>query len=106
MKKIVVAFVAAVLTASASFASENRKLVKEIQRKVKVDLSGIHLEKSKEHFVTVRFKVVNGEIEVQSLRGSKRELTDMMLKELEEMFISSNANPDKIYHFKFNFSQE
>ena len=51
-------------------------------------------------------KVVEGEIEVLSLRGSKRELTDLMLKELEEMFISSDSNPDKVYHFKFNFSQE
>lgn len=106
MKKVVVAFVVALLTTSASFASENPKLVKEIQRKVKVDLSGIKLEKSKEHFVTVRFKIVNGEVDVLSLRGSKRELTDLMLKELEEMFITSNADPEKIYQFKFNFSQE
>lgn len=106
MKKVVVAFIVAVLTASASFAGENPKLVKEIHRKIKIDLSGIHLEKSKEHFVTVRFRIVNQEVEILNLRGSKRELTDLMIKELEDMFISSDADPKKVYQFKFNFSQE
>ncbi len=105
MKKVVLAFIVA-LVASTSFAGENPKLVKEIQRKVKVDLSGIKWEKSKEHFVTVRFRIVNKEVEVLSVKGSKRELTDLMLKELEDMFISSDADPKKIHHFKFNFSQE
>jgi hypothetical protein len=106
MKKLVVAFIVTLLATSASFAGENPKLIKEIQRKIKVDLSNINLEKSKEHYVTIRFRVVNKEVEVLSLRGSKRELTDMMLKELEEMFISSDADPKKVHQFKFNFSQE
>ncbi|GAB5416201.1 MAG: hypothetical protein Crog4KO_12150 [Crocinitomicaceae bacterium] len=106
MKKVVLAFIVALLAASTSFAGENPKLVKEIQRKIKVDLSGIKWEKSKEHFVTVRFRIVNKEVEVLSVKGSKRELTDLMLKELEEMFITSDADPKEIHHFKFNFSQE
>lgn len=106
MKKVVVAFIVALLTTSASFAGENPKLIKEIQRKIKVDLSNINLERSKEHYVTIRFRVVNKEVEILSLRGSKKELTDMMLKELEEMFIISSSDPEKVYQFKFNFSQE
>lgn len=106
MKKVVVLFVVALLTASASFAGENPKLVKEIQRKIKIDLSGISLEKTKDHFVSVRFRIVDKDVEILSVKGSKRELTDLMLKELEEMFITSDADPKKVYQFKFNFSQE
>ncbi|XOV68855.1 MAG: hypothetical protein ACFHU9_06655 [Fluviicola sp.] len=106
MKKVVVALFVGLFTISSSFAGENPKLVKEIQRKIKVDLSGIHLEKSKDHFVLVKFKVVDQDIEILNVKGSKEELTDLMLTELEEMFITSDADPGKIYQFKFNFSQE
>ncbi|MCR9173715.1 MAG: hypothetical protein NXI10_14530 [bacterium] len=106
MKKVVVALFVGLLSISSSFAGENPKLVKEIQRKIKVDLSGIQLEKSKEHFVLVKFRVVDQEIEVLNVKGSKEELTDLMLTELEEMFITSDADPSKIYQFKFNFSRE
>ncbi len=106
MKNVVLVLFVGLLSITSSFAGENPKLVKEIQRKVKVDLSGIKLEKSKEHFVVVKFKVVNKEIEILNLKGSKKELTDLMLDELQEMFITSDADPKKIYQFKFNFSQE
>lgn len=106
MKKVVIALFVALLSTTATSAGEDPKLLKEIQRKVKVDLSGIKLEKSREHFVVVHFRIVDKEIEVLDVQGSKRELTDLMLQELEEMFITSNADPKKIYHFKFNFSQE
>ncbi|XOV68854.1 MAG: hypothetical protein ACFHU9_06650 [Fluviicola sp.] len=106
MKKVIVALVVGFLSISTSFAGENPKLLKEIQRKVKVDLSGIQLEKSKEHFVLVKFKIVNNEIEVLNVKGSKKELTDLMMEELEEMFITSDSDPKKTYHFKFNFANE
>lgn len=106
MKKVVVALFVGFLSISSSFAGETPKLIKEIQRKIKVDLSGIQLEKSKEHFVLVKFKIVGSEIEVLNVKGSKRELTDLMLEELEEMFITSDVDPKKVYQFKFNFSQE
>ncbi|MCR9173714.1 MAG: hypothetical protein NXI10_14525 [bacterium] len=106
MKKLIVALVVGFLTMSSSFAGENPKLMKEIQRKVKVDLSGIQLERSKKHYVIVKFKIVNQEIEILNVKGSKKELTDLMMQELEEMFITSNADPNETYHFKFNFTQE
>lgn len=106
MKKVVVALFVGLLSISSSFAGENPKLVKEIQRKIKVDLSGIQLEKSKEHFVLVKFKIVDQEIEIVNVKGPKKELTDLMLAELEEMFITSDADPKKVYQFKFNFSRE
>ena len=106
MKKVALALFVAFVSVSSTFAGENPKLLKEIQRKITIDLSGIHLEKSKEHFVSVRFRVVDQEIEIVNLKGSERKLTDLMLCELEEMFINADANPDKIYQFKFRFSQE
>jgi len=106
MKRFVAALFVAFLTVTPSFAGENPKLVKEIQRKIKVDLSGIRLESSKEHFVMVQFRVVDQEVEVIKVEGSKRELTDLMLEELEEMFITSDADPNEVHQFKFNFSQE
>lgn len=106
MKKVVVALFVGLLSMSASFAGENPKVIKEIQRKIKVDLSGIQLEKSKKHYVLVTFKIVDQEIEILNLEGSKKELTDLMIAELEEMFITSKADASKVYQFKFNFSQE
>ncbi|MDB2657438.1 hypothetical protein N9Y60_05205 [Crocinitomicaceae bacterium] len=106
MKKVVIALIVGLLSVSTTFAGENPKVLKEIQRKVKVDLSGIHLEKSKKHYVLVKFKIVDKEIEILNVKGSKKELTDLMMLELEEMFISSDADPKKVYQFKFNFSQE
>ena len=106
MKKFIVALVVGLLSISSSFAGENPKLMKEIQIKVKVDLSGIQLEKSKKHYVIVKFMIVHNEIAVLNVKGSQKELSELMMAELKEMFINSDVDPNKVHHFKFSFSQE
>lgn len=106
MKKVAVAFIVALLTFSNSFAGENPKLLKEIKRKITLDLSKIKLEQSKENFVLVQFRVKNGEIDVINVEGTEEKLTELMLCELEEMFINTKTDPHTIHQFKFTFTKE
>jgi hypothetical protein len=106
MKNVVVTMLAFTLSLGSVFAGENPNLFREIQRKIKVDLSEIKLDKTQENFVLVQFQVIDQEIKIVSLTGSKNELTELMICELEEMFINADTDPNKIYQFKFNFTQE
>lgn len=106
MKKIIVALLIAILPIGVSFAGENPKLLKEIQRKITLDLSGINLEKSKENFVIVQFRIVEGSIDIIDMKGSGEELTELMLCELEEMFINTETDSKTIYQYKFTFEKE
>ena len=103
MKKLIAVFVLSLMSMSVSFAGENPKLFKEIKRKLTLDLSKIDL--SKEKSVTVEFKIVNQEIEILKISGSE-ELQEIMVKELEEMFIKSDSECDTIHQYKFSFSNE
>ena len=106
MKKVVIAFLVALLPIASTFAGENPKLFKEIQRKITLDLSQLNLEKTKEHYVIVQFKIVNGNIDIINVNGTEEELTELTLCELEEMCINSKTNPDTIYRYKFSFEKE
>lgn len=106
MKKILFGLCIILFAFSSSFAGENPKLLKEIKRKVFLDLSKVKLEKNKEDFVVVKFRVTNQQIEVINIKGSKKELTDMMMKELKEMVINSDTEDASTYHYKFKFQKE
>ena len=106
MKKVVLAIVVAFLAVNVSFAGDNPKLLKEIKRKITLDLSQLNLERSKEHFVLVQFRIVEGEIDVIDVKSSGQELTDLMLCELEEMFIKTKTDSKTIYQYKFTFEKE
>ena len=105
MKKLVAVIALSLVSISASFAGDNPQLFKEINRKLKVDISKVDLSNSSKNFVIVKFRIVNGEIEILGAEGSD-ELRAMIVAELEEMFITSSADCDKIYRYKFNFQQE
>lgn len=106
MKKVAVALFAIILTSSFSFADGNPKLLKEITRKIKLDLSNLKLEKSKDHYVMVQFRVVNGAIDVIDMDSSGEELTELMVCELEDMFINAQTDASTIYQYKFTFEKE
>lgn len=105
MKKLVAIIILSFVSISASFAGENPKLFKEINRKLKVDVSKVDLSNSAKNFVIVKFRIVNQEIEILGTEGSD-ELRALIVAELEEMFITSDADCEKVYRYKFNFKNE
>ncbi|MDG1333271.1 MAG: hypothetical protein P8P74_13130 [Crocinitomicaceae bacterium] len=105
MKKLIAIIVLSLISVSASFAGENPKLFKEINRKLKLDASQLNLSKVHKNYVVVKFKIVNGEIEILGAVGSK-ELRQLIVNKLEEMDIDSESKASKVYRYKFNFRAE
>lgn len=106
MKKFVVLVWSILFLSSAAYSGENPKLFKEIQRKVKIDLSHLILKKSEVHYVIVKFQIINQEIDVIDIIGTEEELTDLMLCELKEMYIKTEAKEGEVFTYKFIFEQE
>lgn len=105
MKKLVAIIVFSLVAVSTSFAGENPKLWKEINRKLKVDVSQVNLSKVHKNYVVVKFRIVNGEIEILGSVGSE-ELRLLIVEKLEAMEIDSQSKKDKVYRYKFNFRAE
>lgn len=105
MKKLVALIALSLLTVSASFAGENPKLWKEINRKLKVDASQVSLSKEHKNYVVVKFRIVEGDIEILGSVGSE-ELRLMIVEKLEEMDIKSESDETTVYRYKFNFLEE
>ncbi len=106
MKTVLIATMMIIFSIGSTYAGENPKLLKEIKRKVFLDLSKVKFENNQEEFVIVKFKVTNQQIEVINIQGSREELTEMMIKELEEMVIQTDAKDATTYHYKFKFGKE
>ncbi|MFK7783481.1 MAG: hypothetical protein AB8B56_00120 [Crocinitomicaceae bacterium] len=105
MKKIIAIFVLSLVAVSTSFAGENPKLFKEINRKLKLDASKVKLSKVNKNYVVVKFKIVDGNIEILGAIGSE-ELRQMIVQKLDTMNIDSDADASKVYRYKFNFRAE
>lgn len=106
MKTFLMTALIILFTNGISIAGENPKLLKEIKRKVFLDLSNVNLEKNKQEFVVVKFKVTNHQIQVVDIDGTREELTEMMTKELQEMVIHTDAEDATIYQYRFKFEKE
>ena len=105
MKKLIAAIVLSLITVSTSFAGENPKLWKEINRKLKVNVSQASLSKVHKNYVVVKFKIVDGEVEILGSLGSE-ELRVMIVEKLEDMDIVSESEATKVYRYKFSFRAE
>jgi len=105
MKKVVAIFVLSLVAVSTSFAGEDPKLFKEISRKLKLDASTLKLSQVHENYVVVKFKIVEGEVEILGAVGSE-ELRQLIIEKLESMDIKANADESKVYRYKFNFRAE
>ena len=106
MKTVLIATMMVLFSFGTTYAGENPKLLKEIKRKVFLDLSAFKFEKNKVEFVIVKFRVTNQQIEVIDIEGSREELTVMMMKELKEMVIRTDAEDAATYQYKFKFEKE
>lgn len=106
MKKVMLVLVVLVLSSGMTFANKNPKLLKEIKRKVTLDLSKVQLKKDSKEFVIVQFNVTNSKINIIDIEGSMDELTDLMMDELKEMVIQTDIIDNTTYTYKFNFEKE
>lgn len=106
MKKIVALFAIVFLGTGLSIAGGPKNLYKEINRKIKLDFSSIHLNKTQAEFVMVKFKIVDDKIQIIQIEGTYDKLTEMIQTELENIIIKSDYDQDKMYKYKFTFTQE
>lgn len=106
MKKVMLVLLVLVLSSGMAFANKNPKLLKEIKRKVTLDLSKVELKKNSKEFVIVKFNVTNSKVNIIEIEGSMDELTDLMMDELKEMVIQTDIIDNTTYTYKFNFEKE
>ena len=105
MKKLIATFVLSLVAVSTNFAGENPELFREINRKLKLDASKVQLSKVHKNYVVVKFRIVDGDIEILGAIGSE-ELRRMIVNKLETMDIDSSADASKVYRYKFSFRAE
>ena len=65
----------------------------------------MQLSKVHKNYVVVKFKIVNGEVEILGAVGSE-EFRQMIVQKLEAMEIDTKADNSKVYRYKFNFRAE
>ena len=106
MKKLVFALLITLLTSGVGFASKNPKLLKEIKRKVTLDLNQFKFKQDQQEFVVVKFTVTDNKINIINIEGSMDELTKIMMDELEKMVIHTDIKDATTYQYKFKFEKE
>lgn len=105
MRKLVV-ILGAVMLSLSSFASTGPTLSKEISNKAVFDLSSIELDAQNRDFVAVKFRIIDGEIEILRMNGSQRILIERVYEKLESMKIDANHQEGQQYVVKFSFEKE
>lgn len=105
MKKVIVLLIVSVLTMSASFGMRNPELVKEIEKKVVIDLSKIELDKYSQDYVMVSFRIVNNKIKIQEINGTSKALKQAIIRELYEIDVDCDYNDRQTYQYRFTFEK-
>lgn len=103
MKKVVALFAILLLGTGAGFASGNPDLLKEIKRKIAVDLSKVQLDASGQDYVTASFRIVDGAIKIMEINGTSDDLEAAMIRELNRIHIESPYVEGKTYVYRFTF---
>jgi|TARA_R110000737_G_scaffold61221_1_gene88270 hypothetical protein len=105
MKNVALILAMGFLMISTAFAGNNPSLKKLLNRKIKIDLSHIELDKYTPDYVNVSFKIVNGEIEITEIHGSQPELKKEITKALEKLDITCEYEEGETYQYKFTFEK-
>lgn len=105
MKKIALIVVMGFLMISTAFAGNNPSLKKLLNRKIKIDLSHIELDKYKPDYVNVSFKIVAGEIQIVEIHGTQTELKREITKALKKLDITCEYEEGETYQYKFTFEK-
>ena len=80
-------------------------LLKELKKKVFVDLNGVEINKSKKDYVIVSFRIVEGEIKILEVNGTNKYLKEKMIEKLCSLNVESTYDPGKTYNYKFTFDE-
>ena len=105
MKTAISLFVFLVLSVHVTRASGNPDLVREIKAKINVDLSSIELNRYKQDYVTVSFRIIEGEIKILEIGGTHKELKAIMIKELNQIHVDAPYENGKTYVYRFTFEK-
>lgn len=104
MKIVGLIFALSLFTLSSSFAKgDYPDLVREIEKKVKIDLTKVDLNDAKTDYVMVSFRIINDEIKIVEIGGSSKELEISIIKELYAIHVDSDYSPNKTYVYRFTF---
>ena len=88
-----------------AFAGTNPSLKKLLNRKINVDLSTIELNPEQLDFVDVRFKIIAGEIHIESIQATQIALQKEITKALKKLEITCEYVEGEIYQYKFTFEK-
>jgi len=104
MRNLVVVLVMT-LSSMINVLASSPSLSNEIHDKVSLDLSNIELDKYAEDYVFVSFKIQDGQIMINNIKGSQTELKKLIVKELVQMEIESEYDENKLYQYRFTFEK-
>lgn len=105
MKTVLSLIVFLVLSVNVTLASGNPDLVREIKAKINIDLSSVELNRFNEDYVTVSFRIMEGEIKILEISGSHKVLKAMMIKELNQIHVDAPYEDGKTYVYRFTFEK-
>jgi hypothetical protein len=105
MKKIALIVTIGFLMMSTAFAGNNPSLKKLINRKIKIDLSHIELDKYVQDYVNVTFKIVKGEIQIVESHATQTDLRKEITKALKKLEVTCEYEEGETYQYKFTFEK-
>ena len=104
MKKLI--FIIGLLVSNLSIAAGGiPTLNEEISNKLILDLSAVELDENYQDFVLVSFHICNGEIEVEEISGSQKELVQKVKSKLSTLKIQQAYEEGTLYQYKFTFEK-
>ncbi|MFA7272349.1 MAG: hypothetical protein WC044_00685 [Crocinitomicaceae bacterium] len=105
MKKAAFILALGFFMSNLAFAGTNPNLKKLLNRKVNIDLSHIELNPYQPDFVDVRFKIVEGEIQIESIHATQSDLKKEIIKALNKLEVTCDYVEGETYEYKFTFEK-
>jgi hypothetical protein len=107
MKKLVITVV--LIGASLfnkSYAGEKINIHDKLEEVVKFKKGTLPLEKNKDEFVKVSFKINEaGKVEILEMNYSDESIKTQLIKKLSKMKVEENHDSEEIYYFNFTFKK-
>ena len=103
MKTIIIAL--GILAFNLSYAGGYPTLKSEITENLNIDISKVELNKNHQDFVVVSFNILDGQIIILDIDGSKIELEELVINKLNQLNIQSDYDINETYYYRINFDK-
>jgi hypothetical protein len=91
---------------SNSYAEGTFNIHDKLEEVVKFKNGTLPLEKNRDEFVKVSFKInEEGKVEILEMNYSDEIIKKQLIEKLSEMKIEENHDPEEIYYFNFTFKK-